>query len=152
MNLCPHNPPGLKVSPANCDLCIYEKFEAEHPELTTISEMAGQADPMESPRLARPKRTKRYSATSDAADIATRPNLGNRKTQVMEFVESCANGAIREEIAEGLGLLEKHITKAVRDLLDDGLLEIRGTRPTSSGHMAEILFAKPHGPQVLSTI
>ena len=83
------------------------------------------------------------SATSRAAAASLTPaHVSEQERKVLAFVASCPNGATREQIADGAGLRLASSCARCNRLVRVGLLVEKGTRRTSSGRMASILFAQ----------
>ncbi len=83
------------------------------------------------------------SATSQIA-AASLPNVGTMRRAVLDYVRACgAQGAIRDEVCQALGMLTQTACGRLRELVNAGHLRVTtNRRPSVTGRPAQVYVAK----------
>ena len=87
-----------------------------------------------------------------ATSVAANRSIAGEKVGLRRMVLNCLtryhlDGATCEEVEFVCGLSHQTASARISELLRDGLITIRGQRPTSSGRMARVYFVTQKGAQ-----
>lgn len=115
----------------------------------TLFESADLAEHVRAPRPGQVGANNPHTAVAAARSVA--PRTGTQRRRTLQALAVAANGLTAFEAADELGHPRPHVigTRLI-ELREDGLVERNGaTRPTDTGHQAEVYVITDLGREVL---